>query len=413
MVTSFEKARAEILARIAPLRPRPATLPAAAGRVLAEPVYAPCDLPRWDHSAMDGFAVHSADCNRLSHLPVTGCLTAGEAADGVVLAPGSALRIMTGAPLPAGCDAVVPFENTEQDDGKILIKFRVKPGQHVRRKGEDIENRQLAVPAGAVIRPAEISLLASFGMTTVKVFRQARVAILATGDELVEPGTRLSGGRIPDSNSAALAAAVKETGAEPILLGIAGDDPEELELKIAQGLKADALLTSGGISAGDRDYVRDVLDRLRVKPVFRGVNLKQGRPTMFGLWNRKPIFALPGNAVSGLLAFDQLVRPALLKMMGFRQVTRTPVKAILQTPHTKKSNRVELLRVTITRHGDQLIATSSGNQNSGILTTSLRANAIAILPEGKEFFPAGDVVQVQFLQPDPYLKAADLSRQVA
>lgn len=413
MVTSFSKAQTDIMENIMPLKACTSALFDAAGRILAEDICAPHDLPLWNNSAMDGFAVRSEDCNKLSHLTVCGYLPAGDSAEGINVPSGSAVRIMTGAPIPEGCDAVVPFENTEQDEERILIKFRVKPGEHVRQRGEDIRAGELAIPSGTILRPGEISLIASLGKTSVKVYRQACVAILATGSELVEPGDKLVSGKIFNGNSLALAAAVRETGARPILLGIAKDDPVCIKEKISEGLKADALLTSAGISVGDKDFVKEALKQAGVRSIFWRVKLKPGHPTMFGMHQKKPVFSLPGNPVSTLLTFDQFVRPALLKMMGHQHTSRSTVKAVLQNPHTKKADRVQLLRVLVTKHGDQLIATSAGDQNTGILTTSLRANAIAILPTDKEYFPAGDIIQVQFLQPDPHLKAADLSKLVA
>lgn len=413
MVTSFNKAQTDILENITPLSPCSLALLEASGQVLAEDIYAPHDLPLWNNSAMDGFAVHSEDCNNFIHLTVRGYIPAGESAEGITVSTDSAVRIMTGAPIPDGCDAVVPFENTEQDGEKILLKFRIKAGQHVRQKGEDIQSGELAIPSGTILGPSEISLMASFGKTAVNVYRQAQVAILATGSELIEPGDKLTSGKVLNGNSLALAAAVKEVGAKPIILGIAKDDPAELKKKIIQGLKADVLLTSAGISVGDKDFVKETLEKLRVKPIFWKVKLKPGQPTLFGLWQKKPVFSLPGNPVSTLLTFDQLVRPALLKMMGHQHTIKPTVKAILQSPHTKKADRVQLLRVLVTKHGDQLIATSAGDQNTGILTTSLRANAIAILPAEKEYFPAGDTIQVQLLRPDQHLDTADLSQLVA
>ncbi len=220
MVTNFNKALTDILESIIPLEGCPSDLFEAAGRVLAEDIYAAYDLPLWNNSAMDGFAVRSDDCNRLIHLKVCGCLPAGESAEGMIVPAGSAVRVMTGAQIPDGCDAVVPFENTEQDGDKILIKFRVKPGQHVRQKGEDIKAGTLAIASGTVLRPCEISLLASFGKTSVITYRQARVAILATGSDLIEPGQNLTSGKIVNGNSLALAAAVSEAGGKPIMLGM-------------------------------------------------------------------------------------------------------------------------------------------------------------------------------------------------
>jgi molybdopterin molybdotransferase len=367
------------------------------GRVLAEDIRAPWDMPRWDNSAMDGFAVRAEDCVSGQPLTVDGYLPAGSSASGVMVRPGTAVRIMTGAPAPAGCDAIVPIEETEEDAGKIIISGEVGRGAHLRVRGEDVQQEELVIAAGTILRPAEINMLASFGYQTVSVFRRPKVAILSTGDELVEPGEEIGPGQIINSNDYSLAAAVSEVGGEPLLLGIARDDRESLIEKITEGLKADVLITTAGVSMGDLDLVCEVLQSLRVERQFWKVDIKPGRPTAFGLKNGKPVFSLPGNPVSSMITFEEFVRPALLKMMGHQRVIKPFVKATMKESVKKKPGRVQFLRVRVLDDGEQLFATSSGDQNTGILRTLLRANGIAVLPADREQVHAGEEVNVHLI----------------
>lgn len=399
MPQSFENARTLILAHVLPLGGESVPLLDAVGRVLEREFTAPCDLPRFDNSAMDGYALRAADARPGARLRVTGYIPAGGRAEPAV-EPGCAVRIMTGAPLPPGGDTVVPVEETDGGLAEVLLQASAAPGDHIRRRGEDISTGSPVLAAGSLLRPAEISLLASCGRTRVSVHRRPKVAILSTGDELVEPGTPLSPETIVDSNSWALAAAVRETGAEPVLLGIARDNHDSLREKLRLGLTADALITSAGVSAGDRDLVREVLEELGVTPLFWKIDIKPGRPTAFGLAGTVPVFSLPGNPVSSLLTFDTFVRPALLKMLGHRQVLRPLLQATLQTPVAKKAGRVHFLRVRVGRVDGRLTAVSAGDQNTGILNTLLHANGVAVLPAERESFAAGETVDIHLFEPE-------------
>jgi molybdopterin molybdotransferase len=355
-------------------------------------------MPFCDNSAMDGFAVRAADCRVGSSLRVTGYIPAGGTA--TQFEPGCAVRIMTGAPSPPGCDAVVPVEETEQRGDTILLKENVSPRQHIRFRGEDVRCGDTVVSAGTIIHPPEISMLASFGKAIVPVYRRARVAVLSTGDELIELGEQPGSGKIINSNALSLAASLREIGAEPVLLGIALDSRESHREKMTEGLKADALVTSAGVSAGDRDLVRDCLAEIGVRQLFWKVEIKPGGPFAFGVKEGKPVFSLPGNPVSTMITFEELVRPALLRMMGHRRVIKPYVKATLRGEVRKKPGKVHFLRVKVEVENGVHWATTAGDQNTGILGTMLRANGIAVLPKEKTVFSPGEEVAVHLLRSD-------------
>jgi len=396
MPISFEDARSLILHSVTPLGSEMVTPLAALNRGLAEDVHAPLDMPLWDNSAMDGFAVRSVDCEPGASLDISGYIPAGGRPEPVVT-KGCAVKIMTGGPVPPGCDAVVPFEETGEREGTVTLHEPVVAGQHIRVRGEDVAAGDLVLPAGSVVRPFEISMLTSFCRSQIAVYRRPRVAILSTGDELAEAGSTLAPGQIVNSNSASLAAAVLACGAEPLMLGIARDNPESLREKLSAGLHADVLITSAGVSMGDRDFVRKILTELGVEQLFWKIDIKPGRPTAFGLRDGLAVFALPGNPVSSMITFEELVRPALLRMMGHRQVIRPYVAARLAHAVKKKVGRVQFLRVAVSREGSDLVASSSGDQNTGILKTMLRANGIAVLPAEADALATGSMVNVHLL----------------
>jgi len=397
---SFEEARRIILENVSPLGAERVPALEAVGRVVAEDVRAPFDLPRWDNSAMDGFALRAQDASAAGGLRVSAFVPAGATPAGD-LAPGTAARVLTGAPIPPGADAVAPFEETEEKDGVVRFLRPVRAGAHVRRKGEDIRAGEPVLPAGTVLGPAEVSALASSSRLAVPVVRRARVAIVSTGDELVEPGTPLAPGQIHDSNAWALAAAVLQAGGVPAVLGIARDDRDALRRLLGEGLAADALVTTAGVSVGDRDLVREVLAELGVRQVFWKIDIKPGRPTAFGLAGRTPVFSLPGNPVATLLTFDQLVRPALLRMMGHARVLRPLVPATLRDGLRRKPGRVEFVRVRLERgEGGGLVAASAGDQATGMLKTLLRADGLVVVPADRGPIEPGGAVEAQVLSGD-------------
>lgn len=396
---TLDQARKIILDSVSPIGIERVPLLDSLGRVLAEPVVAPWDMPLCDNSAMDGFAVRAADCREGALLKITGYTPAGgEAAP--PLEPGCAVKIMTGAPVPPGCDAVVPVEEAREGDAVVTPLSPVAPRQHIRYRGEDVAAGATVIPPGIVIRPPEISMLASMGRAMVPVHRRARVAILSTGDELIELGEPPSPGKIINSNSFSLAAAVRECGGEPVLLGIALDDRENHREKMIEGLRCDALVTSAGVSAGDRDLVRDVLAELGVRQLFWKVDIKPGGPTAFGVKEGVPVFSLPGNPVSTMVTFDEFVRPALLRMMGHRRVVRPFIRAVLKEDARKKAGKINFLRVRVEVQEGRYVATTSGDQHTGILRTMVRANGLAVLPAEATFIPAGTEVDLHLLRDD-------------
>ncbi len=393
---TFEEARKIILDSVVPLGVEKVEILSAVGRVLAEDISAPWDMPLWDNTAMDGYALHADDCPETATLKLAGFLPAGDHMTEEV-ERGTAVKIMTGAPIPPGADAVVPYEETEEKGDQVFIKTAVKPGDHIRFKGEDVKTGEMVLPAGTLLRPSEISMLASFGKIFVPVHRRVRVAILSTGDELLEPGEALVPGKIINSNSLALAAAVIQAGGIPVMLGIARDNRDSLREKLVEGLRADVLITSAGVSAGDCDYVRDVLREMMVTQVFWKVDIKPGRPTAFGLRDGKPVFSLPGNPVSSLLTFEEFVRPALLKMMGHSRVLRPMVKATLKEGVRKKTGRVNFVRVAVEQENGEFVVQSAGKQETGYLKTLLLADGIAVIPADQGDLKAGDRVDVHLL----------------
>jgi molybdopterin molybdotransferase len=396
-MVSFEEARNVILSSVSAVGAERIHLLDAGGRILAEDMAAPWDMPLWDNSAMDGYAVNSADCGLAPcKLRVSAFLPAGAGAEGVRVEQGCAVRIMTGAPTPEGCNAVVPVEETDNGDYEVTLREPVRKGQHIRIRGEDVVAGVAFARAGAILRPPEVNMLASFGRALVPVYRRPTVAILSTGDELVELGTTPGPGEIVNSNALSLATAVREAGAMPLIIGIARDTRASHLEKLQEGLKADVLITSAGVSAGDHDLVREVLEELGARQLFWKVGIKPGGPTAFALHGTIPVFSLPGNPVSTMITFEEFVRPALLKMQGHHRVLRPLFKVVLREELRKKPGKVQIVRIRLEREDGRWYAVSAGNQQTAILRTMVDAQAIAVLPADSTCFAAGDEVDAHF-----------------
>jgi molybdopterin molybdotransferase len=373
------------------------------GRVLAQDVYADADIPPYANSSMDGYAVLAADTagasqQSPSRLHVVADLAAGYVTE-VEVTPGTAVRIMTGAPIPPGADAIVRVEDTAAQGEWVQIFTEVPVGQYVRPAGEDVRQGELVLQRVTTVRPQEVGMLATLGHREVQVFRRPRVAILATGDEVMEIDAPLAPGKIRDANSYSNAAQVVKHGGIPILLGIARDRVEELTERIRAGLAqgVDLFLTSGGVSVGDFDLVKDVL-AAQGEISFWRVRMKPGKPLAFGRIGGVPVLGLPGNPVSVMVSFETFVRPALLKMQGVTDWERPTVEGELMDEVKRKDSRRHYLRVRVEEHEGEYRAYLTGGQGSGILSSMVRANALAIIPEDWTHAPAGARVQVIMLE---------------
>jgi len=373
----------------------------ALGRVLAQDVTATRDVPSADNSAMDGYCCRHADLAGASptaavRLRLTGESPAGRPFQGTV-APGEAVRIMTGGLIPAGADTVIMVEHTERDGTDVICLEDPGASAHIRRRGEDVTAGEIVLTAGTIVRPPEVGMLATLGHAYVHVFQRPSVAILSTGDELVDLDEPFIDGKVVCSNTYSLAAQVQECGALPISLGIATDDEVDQRERISDGLRADVILTSGGVSVGKYDLVKDTLSKLGMRVKFWKVAMKPGKPLVFGTIGNKPVFGLPGNPSSAMISFEQFVRPALLKMMGHRDLFRPLIGACLAHDVSIRSQRLHLMRCKLFEEDGRMMAAVSGSQSSGALRSMVMANGLMILPPEKAPFSAGDTVKVQIL----------------
>lgn len=398
---ALEDAIAQIVAAVAPTPLEEVAIDECAGRVLAAAATSPVDLPPWHNSAMDGYAVRGEDVRGASaQAPVRLVLTESVQAGGFPtreVGAGEAIRIMTGAPLPVGADSVIRVEHTQLQRNGVSVFSDADAGRNIRRRGEDVRQGEDVLAAGRFLRPAEIGLLASIGCATARVHRRPVVAILSTGDELVDVDAFdevRAGRRIVNSNSYALAAAVRALGAQPLVLGIARDDRAHLRELLSRGLKADVLVTSAGASVGDHDLVKDVLEELGVVTRFWRVRIRPGSPFSFGLADRVPVFGLPGNPVSALVTFEILVKPALRKMLG-RSTLHTPVVSARLAERVRTSTGLtQFMRVRLSVEAGATIATLTGPQGSGILSSIAQADGLMVVPEDVAELEAGAMVRV-------------------
>ena len=386
---TVREAAEALLAELTPLERETVVLDAAVGRVLARDVVSPLALPPWDNASMDGYAVRAEDVRGARGdapvaLPVTGTIPAGGMPDSP-LAPGTAIRIMTGAPVPEGADSVIRVEDTDRGDQQVLIADARDAGRNVRPRGEDLRKGEVALEAGTVIGPAQFGVLASIGAATVEVHRKPRVAVLATGDELVdvdEFDQVMAGRRIVSSNSYTLRAAASVAGADVVDLGRCGDDRQALRerLESADG-GCDLLLTSGGVSVGTFDFTREVLRELGAKMKFWRVKIRPGGPLGFGLLRDTPWLGLPGNPVSALVTFELFARPAIRRLRGERSPFPRPVTVTLEEEVSIGAPLTHFLRVKLSSDArGALRARLTGPQGSGLLTSMARADALLVVP---------------------------------
>jgi molybdopterin molybdotransferase len=417
---SVEQALEKILGYVDVLGEELSPILGCLGQVLAEDIYSGIDVPPLDNAAMDGYALRSEDTHGASQqsprfLRVIDTVAAGSISEYEV-EPGTAIRIMTGAPIPKGADCVVRFEDTDEAQRKgsatgqqlpaeIGILGEAAAGLSIRRAGEDITTGSIVLHKGVVIRPSEVGVLASLGLSTVMVIRRPVVAILATGDELVDINQHLPAGKVYNSNTYSVAALVMRYGGIPRILGIALDSEDSLVAGLRRGLEADMLITIGGVSAGDYDVVKDVLAK-EGEIAFWTVRMKPGKPLAFGTIRGRsgagvarniPHLGLPGNPVSAMVTFELFARPAILKMMGKKNLAKPAIDAVIENRMVNSDGRRILARAIVEKRGGQYFARLTGPQGSGILTSMTLANGLVIVPEDKAEVKAGDMVQVMML----------------
>lgn len=412
LMISVEEALKAILASVNILPLEEAKLTQALHRVLAEDVDADINIPMLDNSAMDGYALKSsntqnASLNNPKVFEVIEDLRAGYVTSRVV-AENQAIRIMTGTSIPQGADSVIMVEDTEKEEkNKVKIFKQVKPGENIRKAGEDIKKGERVLQKGSLLNSGQIGILASLGKSEIKVVRKPKIAILATGDEVIDVDEELTPGKLRSSNTYSLYSQVLKCGGIPKNLGIAKDNPEELEKRIKDGLDCDLILTSGGVSVGDYDLVKLVLAKMGADMKFWKVAMKPGKPLAFGLISAEggsasggqgtPVFGLPGNPVSSMVSFEVFVRPTILKMLGQKVDDRKEVNAVLQEDIKKKKGFRYFLRADTRWEDSMYLTRTTGPQGSGILKSMAMANSLIVLPEDEEKIGKGKKVTIRFL----------------
>ena len=404
-MTTCRDALSLVLSSVAPLPARPTALFDALGLVLAERVVSPETVPPFTNSAMDGYAVRAADCVAAEpgspvSLDVLADLPAGSVATHEVTA-GTAIRIMTGAPLPGGADSVVPVEATASEGSRVRIAAPVRNGANVRLAGEDLREGEELLPAGFALTPAALGILASVGLAEVSVRPRVRVAILTTGDELVDASAKPGPGQIRDSNVQTMCGQAASFGAVPVPIPRVPDTREDVTAALTRArVEADVIVTNGGISVGDYDFIKAVLGASGAREVFWKVRQKPGGPLGFWLWGATPVFGIPGNTVAAMVCMEEYVRPALRKMMGHAKLFRPEVAATFEGAFRKSApdGKVHLIRVRARREGGRVVVSPSGPQGSGILSSMLRSNALALVPADALALRTGDEVAVHLIE---------------
>src|SRR5438270_63114 len=400
---SVEEALERILAEIMPLDVVQVPLAESLGQVLAQEVIAQEDMPPFANSAMDGFALLSKDSQQRGGQPprlrVTGGVAAGYVADHAVTG-GTAMRIMTGAPVPPGADAVIQVELTRSDDPQsewVEILEAVAPGNNIRPAGEDMQHGQTILERGSEIGPWEIGILATLGWATVPVVRRPHVAILGTGDEVIDVDEPLQPGKIRNSNSYLLEAAVRWAGAVPHRLGVARDTVESLREKFTEAMQSDLIITSGGVSVGDFDLVKNIMTEQGQINFWR-INMRPGKPVAFGFIGGIPLLGLPDNPVSAAVTFELFGRPVIRKMSGHTRLLRPMIEVVVEDGIGERVQRRHYVRAHIEWRDGRYVARTTGNQGSNILTSLLDANAFIVVPEGGTVIRPGEPAQAMMLE---------------
>jgi len=397
----FEEARKKVLSRTRVMEPEYVPLAKALGRVLAEDIKAKEPIPHFRKATMDGYAVRSQDLSVVKEdhpitLEVIEDLPAGKISR-TRLQGGKAISIMTGAAIPEAADVVVKVEDTERRGKKVIVRVRLAAGANIAEIGEDVARGELVLSRGTVIGAAEMGMLASLGMKIVKVSKKPSIAVIATGSELVEPGTKLTGGKIRNSNAYALFSLALKAGAEPKYLGIVPDQKSELRKKLNQARKFELVVLSGGVSVGGYDLVKDQLKEFGVRSVFWQVQIKPGKPMFFGTRRHHLVFGLPGNPVSAMLTFQLFVRPAIDQMLGKNKIGMPAGKAILLDNLTLKPGRKQFIRGILDQTGMVMQVLPFPFQKSGILKSMVKSNVLIVVPPEIEAMEKGEEVEILFL----------------
>ena len=398
---SVEKALKTILANFEPLGLEKINILEARGRIIGEDIFSPRNIPSADNSAMDGYAVRYTEAKGTTKdkplkLKIIEDIPAGKIALKKIN-NGEAARIMTGAVIPEGADSVIRQEDTLRDGRTVIIYVSAEKGENIRFAGEDMRKGELVVKKRSPLRPAHIGMLASLGKASVNVYQRPRVAIMSTGDELVDIKTNPGPGKIVNSNSYSLAAQVLECGAMPIMLGIAKDKKTDLQKKFKSALDADVIISSGGVSVGDFDFVKNVMGEIGNAMHFWQVAMRPGKPLAFGAIEGVPLFGLPGNPVSAMVSFEQFVRPSLLKMQGHKRIFRQTIKAVCADEIQKKSGFRHFIRAIVKKEKDKYVTTTTGDQGSGILKSMVNANGLIVMGKNETRIKKGTEVTVQLL----------------
>ncbi len=377
------------------------------GRTLSEDVFSSTDIAPFDNSGMDGYALIASDTKGASPeapktLEVIEELRAGMVSSSIIKS-GQAIKIMTGAPIPQGADSVIMVEETEKSEvrsqkSEVKIFKEAILGDNIRKAGEDIKKGELVIKKGTLLGPAHIGILASLGISKIDATKKPSVAVIATGDELIDVEEKISHGKLHTSNTYTLYSQVLNCGGIPVNIGIAKDNPLDIEGKIRSALKCDVIITSGGVSMGDYDFVKDVLAKLGGDIKFWKIAMRPGKPVLFGLLNGRPFFGLPGNPVSSMVAFEMFVKPSLMKMSGQRPDNKKEIEAVLQEDIKKKKGLRFFLRAITQWKDGSYITKTTGPQGSAILRSMMLANSLIILPEDDEFIEKGSKVKVRLLQ---------------
>lgn len=405
ITVSVEEAKEIILSSIDPLEDESISILEASDRVLYEDIVSDIMVPPMDDSAMDGYAVIAEDTAGASkkgpvELKITGEIQAGASIAGKKVSRGTAIRIMTGAHIPEGADSVIQFEDTEEKEGYVKIFREAAKHDNYRFSGESIKRGDRVLRKGDRLSSADVGVLAALNYDKVKVYKQPTVSIISTGDELAEIGEEIKAGQIRNVNAYTLYAEIKKYNAIPDYLGIVKDTLKDTREIFLKALRSDVVISTGGVSMGRYDFVKEIYSGLGIEVKFEWVKVKPGRPCIFGKKGKKLIFGLPGNPVSTLTSFIQFVRPALLGLMGARRLEKPVVEAFLEEDVKKQPGKVHLLRGFFTVKNNEFYVSTTGNQKSSVLLSMSKANCLIIIPENTTNVKAGEKVEIQLIDHD-------------